>query len=165
MDIVRAATRVVTSGVLRRHRTILIFLAVVAVVVALGIAGHLSHTKESVGAAQKAGQVGCAEVQRAYHSQASGSWLTMAASISRLLPDSHGSSTHQRFILRCASGQTVLIDNNVDVGSRAPVALHETVVAHGQYIWNDLGGLIHDTHHSTGGSPDGWLLVGQHVYQ
>jgi Protein of unknown function (DUF3465) len=138
---------------------------VIGVVVGLAVAGRLSHGGVSVGAAEKAGRVGCTEVQQAFRGQSSGVWLTMAAPISRVLVDSHGASTHQRFILRCPSGQTVLIDNNVDVGRRAPVAIRERVVAHGQYIWNGLGGLIHDTHHSTGGSQDGWLLVGRTVYQ
>ena len=142
-----------------------IFFVAIVIVVALAVVGRLSHGRESATAALRAGRVGCSEVQQAFGAHSSGVWLTMAAPISRVLADSHGTSTHQRFILRCLSGQTVLIDNNVDVGQRAPVTTGERVVAHGQYIWNSLGGLMHDTHHSTGGSPDGWLLVGRSLYQ
>lgn len=154
-----------TGRLRQRRRTILLFAGVIVIVVALAVVGHLSHGRESVTAAERAGRVGCAEVQQAFRSQSSGIWVTMSAPISRVLPDSHGSSTHQRFILRCPSGQTVLVDNNVDVGSRAPVRINERVVARGQYVWNALGGLIHDTHHSTGGGQDGWLLVGRSVYE
>ncbi|HSW95699.1 MAG TPA: DUF3465 domain-containing protein, partial [Patescibacteria group bacterium] len=66
---------------------------------------------------------------------------------------------HQRFIIRLAGAtQTVLIDNNVDVGQRVPVAPSDDVTVHGEYIWNDQGGLIHYTHHDP--APDhegGWI--------
>ena len=154
-----------TISSLRRRPVFLVVPGVVLVVVALGIVGHLSHRNESVGAAERAGLVGCNAVRQAFRTQSSGTWLTMAAPVARMLSDSHGVSTHQRFILQCGSGQTVLVDNNVDVGTRAPVAVHVRVVVHGQYIWNNLGGLIHDTHHSTSGGQDGWILVGRRVYQ
>lgn len=154
-----------TISNLRRRPALLVVLGVLVVVVALGVAGHLTQRNESIGSAERAGLVGCVDVQQAFKSQSSGTWLTMAAPVSRLLPDSHGASTHQRFILRCGSGQTVLVDNNVDVGTRVPVAVHARVVVHGQYIWNDLGGLIHDTHHSTSSGHDGWILVGRRIYQ
>ena len=80
--------------------------------------------------------------------------------MTRLLSDDTGpSGTHQRFIMQVkGSAQTLLIENNIDVGKRVPVATGDAVVAHGEYVWNDQGGLIHFTHrdpdHSHG---DGWI--------
>jgi hypothetical protein len=78
-----------------------------------------------------------------------------------LLPDSYGRFQHQRFILRCPFGQTVLIENDVSVGQRVPVYPGATVAVHGEFVWNSQGGLIHDTH---GGSEQGWILFQGKVY-
>ena len=56
------------------------------------------------------------------------------------------------------SAQTLLIDNNVDIGKRVPVANGDDVVVHGEYVWNDQGGLIHFTHHDPAHThEDGWI--------
>lgn len=138
---------------------------VVIVLVGLSISGRLSRHDETAGEAVRAGRVGCAQVVNAFREQTSGEWITMAAQVNRTLLDEQGASTHQRFILRCSSGLTVLIVNNVNVGARAPVRQGESVVVRGQYIWNRLGGLIHDTHHSTDSNPPGWIYVNSGVYQ
>lgn len=142
----------------------LLAMAIMALII-LGVVVRLTHHSETPAEAQAAGRAGCTQVAKAFHDHGGGQWLTMRGLVSEILPDSHGTSTHQRFILRCPSGQTVLIDNNVDVGRRAPVALGERVTVHGQFIWNELGGLIHDTHHSTDSNPDGWVYAGRTVYR
>jgi hypothetical protein len=144
----------------------LIALAVLAtLIVVLFVVSRLTQGSTiSVEKARNAGRVGCRQVAAAFIHHQSGQWLTVAAPIVYLLPDAHGRSTHQRFVLRCPSGQTVLIENNVDVGERVPATIGERVVVHGQYIWNPLGGLVHDTHHSTDSNPDGWILAQNRVY-
>ncbi len=142
------------------------FLAVAAVIVlAIAIVGRRSRHVENVVSASAERSVACSQVAPAFHHHRSGSWLSMSGRVVRTLADSNGASVHQRFILGCRSGQTVLVDNNVDVGSRVPVHLHELVVVRGQYIWNKLGGLMHDTHHSTDSNPNGWIFAGGRVYQ
>lgn len=138
---------------------------IIAVLIALAIFARVTRHLESVPAALTAGRVGCGQVTSAFRHHTTGQWLTMRATTSRILPDSHGVSTHQRVILRCPTGQTVLVDNNVDVGQRAPVRPGQMVIVHGQYIWNSLGGLIHDTHRSTDANPNGWVLVARKIYQ
>jgi Protein of unknown function (DUF3465) len=140
------------------------------VVVAIAVVSRLESPGESPSAAHDAGRVGCSLVASSFHRGDSGEWLTMAGVVSEILPDEHGTSTHQRFILRCPSrdgrpGQTVLIDNNVDVGQRAAISIGARVIVRGQYVWNDLGGLIHDTHHSTDSNPNGWVYSDARVYQ
>src|SRR5439155_33602 len=79
--------------------------------------------------------------------------------VTRLLADDTGpSGTHQRFIMQVSgSSQTLLIDNNVDIGKRVPVATGDGVTIHGEYVWNDQGGLVHFTHHDPVHThEDGW---------
>jgi hypothetical protein len=81
----------------------------------------------------------------------------------RLLADDPGpSGTHQRFVIRLTgSSQTVLVENNVSIGKRAPAAVGDVVTVHGEYVWNDQGGLIHFTHHDPQRThEDGWIDVG-----
>ena len=103
---------------------------------------------------------GNAAVERAFAEHRSGIEVTAHGTVTRLLADDTGpSGTHQRFVIRLAgTSQTVLVTNNVDVGKRVPLATGDDVVMHGEYIWNDQGGLIHFTHHDVDRShEDGWI--------
>ncbi len=103
---------------------------------------------------------GNAAVERAFAEHRSGIEVTAEGSVTRLLSDDTGpSGTHQRFIMLLkGSAQTLLIDNNVDIGKRVPLATRDDVVVHGEYVWNDQGGLIHFTHHDPAHThADGWI--------
>ena len=116
----------------------------------------------TAGEAIRAGAVGCSQVASGFQQRESGIWLTVSATVTRLLADSYGQYQHQRFIVRCPSGQTVLIVNDVSIGQRVPVGVDQRVVVRGQYVWNAQGGLIHFTHHGDGNG--GWILYRGHVY-
>jgi hypothetical protein len=99
-------------------------------------------------------------VERAYADHRSGVEVTADGAVMRLLSDDTGpSGTHQRFIVQVkGSTQTLLIDNNIDIGKRVPVATGDDVIVHGEYVWNDQGGLIHFTHHDPDHThEDGWI--------
>ena len=101
-----------------------------------------------------------AAVERAFADHHSGIEVTAQGAVTRLLSDDTGpTGTHQRFIIRLAgTPQTVLVTNNIDVGKRVPLAVGDDVVVHGEYVWNDEGGLIHFTHHDADHShEDGWI--------
>jgi hypothetical protein len=87
--------------------------------------------------------------------------------ISILSDDAGPSGTHQRFIIRLAGAtQTVLVDNNVTIGQRVPVAVDQHVIVHGEYVWNSEGGLIHFTHHDPAPSHEGgWIELNGVRYQ
>jgi Protein of unknown function (DUF3465) len=105
---------------------------------------------------------GNAAVERAFNEHRSGIEVTADGLVTRLLADDTGpSGTHQRFIVQVkGSAQTLLIDNNVDIGKRVPVANGDEVIVHGEYVWNDQGGLIHFTHHDPAHThEDGWVEV------
>lgn len=79
--------------------------------------------------------------------------VTADGTVVRVLADNSGSSgTHERFIIQLSSGGiTVLIEHNITIGKRVPVADGDHVVVHGEYVWNSQGGLIHFTHHDPQG--------------
>jgi hypothetical protein len=87
--------------------------------------------------------------------------------VDRILPDDRDGSRHQRFVLRLASGQTILVAHNIDLAPRID-ALREgdEVEFHGEYEWNAKGGVVHWTHHDPAGRHvDGWLEHHGRTYQ
>jgi hypothetical protein len=87
--------------------------------------------------------------------------------IVRVLADDHEGARHQRFLLRMASGQTVLVAHNVDLAPRLDsLRAGETVAFSGEYEWNERGGVIHWTHKDPAGRhAPGWLRREGRDYQ
>lgn len=78
----------------------------------------------------------------------------------KLLPDDREGDRHQRFIIRIASGETLLIAHNIDASARID-SLHQgdRISFRGEYEWNDRGGVVHWTHSDRRGRhAAGWLL-------
>jgi hypothetical protein len=84
-----------------------------------------------------------------------------------LLPDDNSGSRHQKFILKLASGQTLLVAHNIDLAPRVTgMSEGDTVMFNGQYEWNAKGGVLHWTHRDPNGShPAGWLQHQGQTYQ
>ena len=83
---------------------------------------------------------------------ASGTMMTVRGRVERLLADDNDGSPHQRFIIRTDAGVTLLIAHNIDLAPRLTgLAAGDTIEAHGEYEWNDKGGLMHWTHKDPGG--------------
>ena len=109
-----------------------------------------------------------AAVERAYAEKRSTVEVTAQGAVTSVLTDDSGpSGVHQRFIIRLTgSTQTVLVDNNVTIGQRAPVLQGSNVSVHGEYVWNDQGGLIHFTHHDPARTHEGgWIELSGVRYQ
>lgn len=85
----------------------------------------------------------------------------------RVLRDDLQGSRHQKFILRLADGQTVLVSHNIDLAPRvAGLSAGDRVEFFGEYEWNDKGGVIHWTHHDPAGRHvGGWLRHRGVTYQ
>jgi len=85
----------------------------------------------------------------------------------KVLPDDIEKPRHQRFLLRLASGQTVLVAHNIDLAPRVDgLREGDQVAFKGEYEWNDKGGVVHQTHRDPSGRRiAGWLRHQGKVYQ
>ncbi|RPA63143.1 DUF3465 domain-containing protein [Shewanella frigidimarina] len=85
----------------------------------------------------------------------------------KILFDDLKGSRHQRFILKIASGNTLLVAHNIDLAPRIEnLNVGDTVEFYGVYEFNNKGGVIHWTHHDPRGQhPGGWLKHNGSVYQ
>jgi hypothetical protein len=103
----------------------------------------------------------------AFANHQSGLVVSDSGVVNRVLSDDTEGARHQRFILRLASGQTLLIAHNIDIAPRVRgLSVGDSVEFSGQYEWNDKGGVVHWTHHDPSGEhQEGWLKHGGVTYQ
>ena len=96
---------------------------------------------------------------RAFKSKTSGFMVKFQGTVIEKLPDDTEGSRHQRFIVRLESKQTLLIAHNIDLAPRvSKLKVSNMVTIYGEYIWNDQGGLVHQTHRLPNGSAGGgWI--------
>ena len=135
-------------------------LAFVAVLVFAYLA-YSHHSPASVSA--PAGRA----AQETGGSPTSSSLNTGSGTVIRILPDDTEGDRHQRFILRLASGHTLLVAHNIDIAPRvSPLSEGDTVEYKGEYAPNDKGGVVHWTHHDPAGNhPAGWLKHAGQTFQ
>ena len=100
-----------------------------------------------------------AQLRHLFETKQSDVQVTGAGTVSRLMADDTQGDRHQRFILRLASGQTLLVAHNIDIAPRLNgLAVGDPVAFSGSYIYTAQGGTIHWTHHDPGGThAAGWL--------
>jgi len=110
---------------------------------------------------------GDASLAQAFAERASNLEVEGQGTVSKLLTDDTAGARHQRFIVRLASGQTLLVTHNIDIAPRvSSLRVGDTVTFKGEYEWNAQGGLIHWTHHDpTGSHATGWIRHGDRTYQ
>jgi len=75
--------------------------------------------------------------------------MTVTARVFNLLPDDTRGKRHQRFLLKLNNGSTVLVAHNIDLAPHVPLRVGDMVTIKGEYVWNQKGGVMHYTHHST----------------
>ena len=140
-----------------------------AVLAAVYLWQHASDDRSSV-AGQPGREVAALQQEAfaaGFDDRHTGSQVTGDGVVIRILADDHDGSRHQRFILRLASGQTLLVAHNIDLAPRIE-SLREgdTVSFNGVYESNDRGGLIHWTHHDPRGQHlPGWLRHNGRTYE
>ncbi|MGN6512608.1 MAG: DUF3465 domain-containing protein [Lysobacteraceae bacterium] len=93
--------------------------------------------------------------------------VTGRGTVIRLLADDTRGERHQRILLRLPAGGTLLIAHNIDLAPRvAPLVVGDTLEYHGEYVWNDKGGVVHWTHRDPAGRHDaGWLRHAGQTFQ
>lgn len=120
---------------------------IVLVVVAL-VAAYAGYERSTAPADPRSYAGGDAEIARAFEERRTSYQVQGSGRVERLLADDNDGSRHQRFVLRLASGQTVMIAHNIDLAPRVgSLRVGDTVAFFGEYEWNPQGGVIHWTHH------------------
>ena len=107
-----------------------------------------------------------AEVIRAQQNRARDVAVTVCARVLKMLPEDHVYPPHQRFLLRLDNGTTVLVAHNTSLAPPMPLREGDLVTVHGQFIWNNKGGVIHLTHRATSRRHHpGWIDFKGNRYQ
>jgi hypothetical protein len=77
----------------------------------------------------------------------------------KVLADDDNGSRHQRFIIKLASGQTLLVAHNIDLAPKiTAIKENDHIAFYGVYEWNAKGGVIHWTHRDPNNRHvHGWL--------
>jgi hypothetical protein len=108
-------------------------------------------------------------IESAFENQEDNVPVTVKGTVVKILSDEHDSvgDDHQRFIIRLANGQTVLIVHNIGIARRvAGMTVGSELRVRGDYVWNSRGGLIHWTHHDPDGSHEnGWIVFEGRKYE
>lgn len=61
---------------------------------------------------------------------------------------------------------TLLVAHNIEVAPRVPVGMGDRLHFRGIYEWNELGGVVHWTHHDPHGlEAGGWIKFRRQVYE
>lgn len=112
-------------------------------------------------------QPGDSTIVHAFEAHADGVPVTGEGQVMKVLGDDDEGSRHQRFIVRLASGQRILIAHNIDLAPRvSPLREGDTVSFRGEYAWNPKGGVVHWTHHDPAGRhAAGWIRHEGQVFQ
>ncbi|MES2365377.1 MAG: DUF3465 domain-containing protein [Pseudomonadota bacterium] len=108
-----------------------------------------------------------AVIANAFANQISNLQVSGQGVVIKLLPDDNSGSRHQRFIVKLANGQTLLVAHNIDLAARVEhLSEGDSIMFNGQYEWNAKGGVLHWTHRDPGWShPSGWLQHQGQTYQ
>ena len=106
-------------------------------------------------------------VSSAYQARTSNVQVRSIGTVIKILADDNKGARHQKFIVKLASGQTVLIAHNIDLAPKINgLKEGDTVSFSGQYEYNDRGGVVHWTHHDPNGRHvGGWLKHQGKTYQ
>lgn len=103
----------------------------------------------------------------AYRQRSSDIQVKGQGEVIRILKDDTEGSRHQRFLLKLSNGQTLLVAHNIDLAPRInSLRIGDPVRFHGEYEWNEKGGVIHWTHHDPAAKHvGGWLIHEGKKYQ
>jgi len=97
-------------------------------------------------------------IAKLYQQKKSDTWVTAYGHVGKLLPDDNKGSRHQRFLLDIGQKKWLLIAHNIDLAPYVPLKKGDRVIVHGEYEYNDKGGVIHWTHHDPRGYKDGGYI-------
>lgn len=108
-----------------------------------------------------------AVLKNAFNRRISNIQVLVQGKVIAILPDDIKGDRHQRFIVRLANSQTLLITHNIDIAPRVKdLKIGDSLYIYGEYEWNSKGGLIHWTHRDPKKQHiDGWIRKNNIIYQ
>jgi hypothetical protein len=145
----------VSGGRVAALGRVLLAAGLTSVCLAVSACGAAGSSGTSSGTAT----AGDAALAKAFAAEAHDVEVQGEGTVVRVLADDVDGSRHQRFILRLASGQTLLVAHNIDVAPRVEdLQPGDSVAFRGVYEWSTEGGTVHWTHRDPdGGHAAGWL--------
>jgi hypothetical protein len=146
---------VIRKKQLKAFATILFVLASVAYGWFSGQSGSIPDTAGSQ-----------ANIYSLVEARQSGGMVTVEGEVVKILPDDNKGSRHQRFIIGLDGNLTLLVAHNIDLAPRVPLKINDKVQLHGQYEWNNKGGVLHWTHHDPRNQHEpGWIKFQNKLYE
>ena len=85
----------------------------------------------------------------------------------KILADDNRGSRYQKFLVKIASGQTLLFAHNIDLAPRIDdIQVGDFLSFRGEYEYNPKGGVVHWTHLDPAGRHyAGWIKHNGNIYQ
>lgn len=98
-------------------------------------------------------------IQQLFRTMVSDRIVEAEGVVVHVLPVDQEGSRHQNFLLELTNGITLKISHNIDLAPVLPnLREGETVRFHGEYEYNEKGGVVHWTHRDPAGRHEhGWL--------
>lgn len=100
------------------------------------------------------------EIRKLFRAMRSDVQVEAEGEVVLLMKDDLHGSKHQLFLVELSNGITVKVSHNIDIAPRVPLEKGDTIRFHGEYEYNEKGGVVHWTHRTLGSNPHphGWLL-------
>jgi Protein of unknown function (DUF3465) len=116
---------------------------------------------------QKDSLTDLAILRNAFRRRISNVQVLVRGRVIAVLSDDTNGDRHQRFIVRLANSQTLLVAHNIDIAPRVNgLRVGDQLYIYGEYDWNRQGGVIHWTHHDPNGKHvAGWIKRNGQVFQ
>jgi len=140
---------------------------VLLIVIVFSVYGYLDKNPGFIESFAKQSTTDDSVLTDAYENRRSNVQVGGSGIVIRILPDDTSGSRHQKFILKLASGQSLLISHNIDLAPRInSLRKGDSVKFYGEYEWNSKGGVVHWTHHDPNSNHvGGWLKHNGVTYQ
>lgn len=140
---------------------LLVLVAEFAGVDITGLLGEQGAQQPGGAAASSSTRDDTALIRQLFEAGRSNEQVEAEGTVVHLLPDDNEGSRHQLFLCELSNDMTLKISHNIDIAPYIDgLAKGDRVRFHGEYEWNDKGGVVHWTHRNTRGGPHpgGWIL-------
>lgn len=106
-------------------------------------------------------------VSDVYNTKKSNVFIEGSGQVVKLLADDNKGSRHQKFLVKVATGQTLLFAHNIDLAPRIEsLQIGDAIAFRGEYVYNPKGGVMHWTHRDPKNQMiGGWILHNNQQYK